>query len=124
MAAQTGAHLPEWVREYVLRMVQETAAVTSDRLTEHLGLLIARVVRTGHGPRSLVGWVSAERQKLSSWDRAALTAELTARLVQWFLPAGDPLKRTVRETAAVNSRRTAGRPAVPGATVPTRPTLG
>lgn len=90
-------HPPEWVREYIVRLARDTCTDTSDGLTRNLRPIVARVVRTGCGPLSLVGWVREQRQLGPTVaDVHAVTSELTDRLVQWFLPACDPFKHTVR----------------------------
>jgi hypothetical protein len=88
---------PEWVREYIVRLARQTTADTSYGLACNLRPIVARAVRTGCGPRSLVGWVREQRQlDPAVADVHAVTSELTDRLVQWFLPACDPYKHTVR----------------------------
>jgi hypothetical protein len=71
--------------------------VSSDLLAGCLRPLIARAVRTGGGPTALVGWVRQQLTTTPRTDHPSAVSELTARLVQWFLPPGDPFKQTVRD---------------------------
>jgi len=91
-------HSQDRVRRDLVRLARESSASdTPDGLAVNLRPIIARVVRTGCGPRSLVGWVREQRRSnLVPSDPTALTTELTAQLVQCLLPASDPFKRTVR----------------------------
>lgn len=91
-------HSQDRVRQCLVRLARESSASdTPDGLAINLRPIVARVVRTGCGPRSIVGWVrEQQRSNLVPSDPSALTTELTARLVQWLLPANDPYKRTVR----------------------------
>lgn len=86
------------VRRDLVRLARESAACdTLDRLAVNLRPIVARVVRTGCGPRSLVGWVREQRKANPVWaDPSAVTTELTNLLVQWLLPASDPYKQTIK----------------------------
>ena len=97
MTHHSSPHPPEWVREYLVRLARETTGDTPDGLASNLRPIVARVLRTGNGPRSLVGWVREQRLlDPAVADVHTVTSELTDRLVQWFLPACDPYKHTVR----------------------------
>jgi len=66
-------------------------AMPSDVLARHLRVMIARVLRTGRGPESLVRWVRLQSADLSSTGGAPVD-QLTERLLALFNP---PLTRTV-----------------------------